>query len=38
MKEMTIGPCSVEYVVEEKEKIEEIPEFNNNIFPLKQKI
>ena len=29
-----IGPCSVEYVVEEEEKIEEIPEFNNNIFPL----
>jgi RTX calcium-binding nonapeptide repeat (4 copies) len=29
-----IGPCSVEYLVEEEEEIEEIPEFNNNIFPL----
>lgn len=29
-----IGSCSVDYVFEEEEELEEIPEFNNNIFPL----
>ena len=28
------GPCSVEYLVEEEEEIEEIPEYDSNIFPL----
>jgi hypothetical protein len=29
-----IGPCSVEYPVEEEEEIEEIPDYDSNIFPL----
>ncbi|HEX6294838.1 MAG TPA: calcium-binding protein, partial [Nitrososphaeraceae archaeon] len=35
-KDQIIGPCSVEYLVEqeEEEERETIPEYNNNIFPL----